>query len=337
MSLTDLSYASSPSDRVDPLLGRALSDEELRLFVGAARRQAVVAGEVLFRRGEAGQSMFVIESGQIRLEFGDGLADRVLGPHEYFGELAVFIGQHSRMASAVAETGSVVHVVDQAAFECLLGEQPGLLARFMRRSFAYLVASETQLILGLRRRNEDLMQTLDSLRQTRTELSIAQQLVRTDELTGLVNRRGLYRYIEELDREALAEQHLALLLIDLDDFKRINDRNGHLAGDSALRAVAEEVRRACGPMELPCRLGGDEFALLARVSDAGDLANRAIGLVAAVRSLRLPILRDPLRLSVSIGACFCPPGKDWSNWYSRADALLYQAKVEGGDGWRLGD
>lgn len=336
MSLSDHSSTSLPGSGLDPMLGRALSDSETRVLTAAGTRQSLRAGDVLFRRGESGQSMYVIESGQIRLEFGDGLADRVLGPSEYFGELAVFIGQHSRMAGAMAETDSVVHVVDQSAFEHLLAAEPELLARFMRRSFSYLVASETQLILGLRRRNEDLMQTLDSLRQTRTELSIAQQLVRTDELTGLVNRRGLYRFIDELDRGTLVDHKLALLLIDLDDFKRINDRNGHLAGDSALRAVAEEVRRAAGPLELPCRLGGDEFALLARVSDAGDLANRAVHLVGAVRALRLALPREPVRLSVSIGACFCPPDEEWSAWYSRADALLYQVKVEGGDGWRLG-
>jgi diguanylate cyclase len=320
--------------RVDPLMPRTLSDEEFALFAAAGQRQQLQAGQVLFERGQAGQSMFVVDTGLLRLEFGDGLADRVIGPMEYCGELAVFIGQHARMASAVAEEPTSVYVIDQAGFERLLASEPGLLARFMRRSFAYLVASETQLILGLRRRNEDLMQTLDSLRQTRTELSIAQQLVRTDELTGLANRRGLYRYVQDLERQPIAESRLALLLIDIDEFKRVNDRNGHLAGDSALRAVAEEVRRAAGPMDLPARLGGDEFALVCRVADAGELANRAVQLVSGVRALRLPSVRELVR--VSVGACFCPSGEDWSAWYSRADAQLYQAKGEGGDRWRLG-
>jgi diguanylate cyclase (GGDEF)-like protein len=204
----------------------------------------------------------------------------------------------------------------------------------MQRSFAYLVAGEHQLIQHLKRRNEDLMQTLDTLRQTRTELTVAQQLVRTDDLTGLANRRGLYRFLDELGHQTLNDLKLALLLVDIDHFKQINDRSGHLAGDAALRAVAEEVRRTAGPIELPCRLGGDEFALVLRVSDDGELANRALGLMSAIRSLRLPSLREH-RLSVSIGGAFCQDPGGWSTWYSQADHALYDAKRQGGDHWRL--
>lgn len=313
---------------------RALSEAEYAVFAAAGQRLSLTAGQTLFERGDPGRSMFVVETGSLRLAFGDGLADRVVGRAEFCGELAVFIGQHARMASAMAEEPTDLLVIDQDTFERLLAQAPTLVAGFMRRSFRYLVASETQLILGLRRRNEDLLQTLDSLRRTRTELSVAQQLVCTDELTGLANRRGLYRFLEELARQPLAELQPALLLIDIDRFKAINDRFGHLVGDSALRAVAEEVRRHAGPLELPCRLGGDEFALVARASDAGDLANRAIQLVSAVRALRLPATNEPLRLSVSIGGSFCPSEEAWAGWYSRADRLLYQAKSGGGNGWR---
>jgi len=228
----------------------------------------------------------------------------------------------------------VLFEITASAFACLLDREPAVMSRFMQRSFAYLLAGEQQLMQSLRRRNEDLMQTLDTLRQTRSELSFAQQLVRSDDLTGLANRRGLYRYLDESSRYPLSGKRLALLLIDIDRFKVLNDLSGHLVGDAVLRAVADEVRAVAGPLELPCRLGGDEFALLLRVADEGDLANRALGLIAAVRALRLPSLRER-GLSISVGGVFCSDPGGWSSWYSQGDLALYEAKSRGGDRWRL--
>lgn len=326
--------AAETGSDTEARLPSQLSPDQFRVLASVGVSRAVLPGEELFGRGEDGQSMFLVDTGEVRLCFDDGLADKLLGPGQYFGELAVFIGRHQRFARAVAETAGVLYEITQDAFETLIEHEPAHVARFMRRSFTYLVAGEHQLVQGLRRRNEDLLQTLDTLRQTRSELTVAQQLVRSDDLTGLANRRGLYRYLDELGHQPLAGHRLALLLIDIDHFKKINDRSGHLAGDSALRAIAEEVRRMAGPLELPCRLGGDEFALVLRVADRGELANRALGLLAAVRSLRLPSLGES-RLSVSVGGAFCADPGGWAAWYSQADKALYAAKRQGGDAWRL--
>ncbi|MCB0900336.1 MAG: GGDEF domain-containing protein, partial [Actinobacteria bacterium] len=226
-----------------------------------------------------------------------------------------------------------MHVIEQQAFDQLLDSEPRLLAQFMRRSFSYLVASEQQLIASLKRRNEDLMVTLDSLRQTQTQLSTAQRLVQTDELTGLCNRRGLYMFLEHLGDSRLPGTELGLLLIDIDRFKQINDRCGHLVGDQVLRAIAEEVQAAASPCDLPCRLGGDEFALLTQVTGAEELAARATQIVNAVRAMRFPGC-DGLKVSVSIGARLCTESTDWAIWYSDTDCLLYEVKGRGGDGFR---
>lgn len=325
--------AAHPLAQVPP--ARALHPEEYLSFRGAGQLQRVAAGTRLFEYGAAASCMYVVESGEVRLRFGEGLADKIIAPQQYFGELAVFTGQHLRMAGAVAETDAVVWSIDQAAFDGLLAKQPGLIAGFMRRSFAYLVAAETQLVLDLRRRNEDLLGTLDNLRQTRSQLSFAMQMVRTDELTGLPNRRGLFRFIEEMPLAVHNAEQWALLLVDVDRFKQINDACGHIAGDSALRAVADELRHAAALSEHAARLGGDEFALLVRAGDAGALANRAVAVVSAIRALRLPTARESLRLTVSVGATLCASGSAWSAWYGRADAALYRAKQAGGDGWQL--
>ena len=319
----------------DSRLPSALDQDEWQLLASAGRARAVLPGEQLFTRGDRAQSMFVIDAGEVRLSFEEGMADKVLGPGQYFGELSVFIGHHQRFAGAVVESEGVLYEVTASAFQELLKREPATIARFMQRSFSYLITGEQQLLQSLRRRNEDLMQTLDTLRQTRSELSIAQQLVRTDDLTGLANRRGLYRYLDESSRYPLAGKRTALMLIDIDQFKRLNDLNGHLAGDSALRAVADEIRRIAGPMELPCRLGGDEFALVVCVADEGELANRALGLLSSIRALRLPSLRES-SLTISIGGVFCSDPGGWSTWYSQGDSALFEAKRLGGDRWRLG-
>lgn len=318
------------------VLPRQLSDEEHALFARVGQRREIAPGEIVFRRGELGRSMFIVESGQIQLEFGDGMPDKLIGPREFFGELVLFIGSHTRVANAVALTPTSLRIVEHDTYERLIEAEPRLAAQFMRRSFSYLVASEQHLIQSLKRRNEDLMVTLDSLRQTRTQLSTAERLVQTDELTGLCNRRGLYMYLERLPEQRLPDTVLGLLLVDLDRFKQINDRCGHLVGDQVLRAIAEEVQNAASSIDVPCRLGGDEFALLMQVTGEEELRARASQIIAAVHALRFPGCSDGLVVTVSIGGSLCVDGADWAIWYSDADTALYEAKGRGGDGYELG-
>lgn len=312
-------------------LPRQLSDAEAALFARHGSSRDVRPGDVIFRRGELGRAMFVIEAGEVRLEFGDGLPDKIIGPREYFGELVLFIGSHTRVANAVAITSVALRIVDRDAFDALVASDPAQLAQFMRRSFSYLVASEQQLIQSLKRRNEDLLVTLDTLQHARTQLTVAQQLVRTDELTGLCNRRGLYRFLEQVEQQRIPGSVLALLLVDIDRFKQINDRHGHLVGDQVLCAIASEVQNAAAVADLPCRLGGDEFALLMQVSGQDELIARATQIVHAVRALRLAGASSELMVSASIGGTLCDPRSSWATWYSQADAALYQAKGRGGD------
>jgi diguanylate cyclase len=334
-STSELAHALSATPIRPSLLPRQLSEDEFSLFARSGAAREVGQGEVIFRRGELGRSMFIVETGQVQLEFGDGLPDKIIGAREFFGELVLFIGSHTRVANAVAFGATTLRIVDQETFERLIATEPRLLAQFMRRSFSYLVASEQQLIQSLKRRNEDLMVTLDSLRQTRTQLSTAQRLVQTDELSGLCNRRGLYMFLERLDEHRLPGTVLALLLVDLDRFKQINDRCGHLVGDQVLRAIAEEVQNAASSVDVPCRLGGDEFALLMQVTGDEELRARATQIIGAVRALRFPGCQEGLSVTVSIGGSLCGEHSDWAVWYSDADAALYGAKGRGGDGYHV--
>jgi diguanylate cyclase (GGDEF)-like protein len=313
-------------------LPRQLSAREMTLFSSVGRRLELEPGHAVFRRGEYGRSMFVIVSGRVLLEFAGDLPDKLIGPNEYFGELALFVGNHARSGSALAAEPCVVHVIDPDVFDALLQREPLQMAQFMLRSFTYLVASERQLIANYKRRNEDLMRTLDSLRQTRDQLQLAQRQVCTDDLTGLCNRRGLYQFLENTSAVRDRSLQFGLLLIDVDHFKQINDQNGHLTGDEVLRAIASEIQAAAGATDLPCRLGGDEFALLTQVRDQRDLTAHAVRIVEGVRQLRFAKSAPQLTVSVSVGGNICRDDDEWSVWYSEADCALYHVKGSGGDG-----
>ncbi len=313
-------------------LPRQLSASEMELFSRAGRRMELGSGRAVFRRGEFGRSMFVIDSGRVLLEFAGDLPDKLIGPGEYFGELALFVGNHARSGSAMAAEACVVYVIDPDAFDGLLQREPLQMAQFMLRSFTYLVASEQQLIANYKRRNEDLMQTLDSLRQTRDLLQLARRQVCTDDLTGLCNRRGLYEFIENITELRDRNRHFGLLLVDIDHFKLINDQCGHLVGDEVLCAIGAEIQDAAGATDLPCRLGGDEFALLTQVADQRELTERALRIAEGVRQLRFPKTAPQLIVSVSVGGGLCGEDTEWSVWYSEADCALYHVKGSGGDG-----
>lgn len=154
-------------------------------------------------------------------------------------------------------------------------------------------------------------------------------LSETDELTGLANRR---RFCAELQAcyEAWARygQPVALLYLDLDRFKAINDQLGHERGDEALRAVAAVLEGARRRTDLAARLGGDEFALLCPHTGLEEAAALARRLVAPVRrALAAFALGDGEPASVSIGWAECEPGdRGGGDLVRRADAALYRAK-----------
>lgn len=314
---------------------RRLSGAEMGSFCSVGTRCTAAAGQVLFRRGEIGQCMFIIERGQIKLDFAGHMRNKTLGEREFFGELALFIGHHARMADAVAATDCELWSVDQPGFDILLQSQPDRMVQFMRRSFSYLVASEQQLVTGLQRRNEDLLRAMESLRETKGELTRAEDQVRTDDMTGLSNRRGLYAYLESL-LPLPESQQLGLLLVDLDRFKQINDQFGHMVGDEVLCSVAEVVRDAARSNDLAARLGGDEFALICHVATPRELRLRAEQILQGVRRLGFVELGQPdLFITVSIGGGICEYIDGWSVWYSDMDRALYSVKAIGGDGWHV--
>jgi diguanylate cyclase (GGDEF)-like protein len=146
-----------------------------------------------------------------------------------------------------------------------------------------------------------------------------------DPLTGLANRR---RFTEELERTAYAtpSRSCAVLMIDLDRFKEVNDSFGHSVGDELLRLVGPRLQQPLGPGDLLARMGGDEFAVLLPDADRTRAQEVAEGIGAALRD---PFVLDgmPLHVDASIGIALCPDhGRDRSLLLARADTAMYVAK-----------
>jgi diguanylate cyclase (GGDEF)-like protein len=153
-----------------------------------------------------------------------------------------------------------------------------------------------------------------------------------DPLTGLLNRRALQAQAARLLAEARASgQPLALLLLDLDHFKTINDAHGHAAGDAVLREVAEVLGREIRHDDLACRSGGEEMMAVLRNCDLARAEERAGMLRAAITAAR-PGGVPGLRVTASIGvAAFPEHGGGLDELAQRADAALYNAKRHGHD------
>ena len=153
-----------------------------------------------------------------------------------------------------------------------------------------------------------------------------------DSLTGLANRALLREAAPGiLSTTAAAGRFCALLLLDLDHFKEINDTLGHTAGDLLLQQVAERLSDSTRTGDLVVRLGGDEFAILLRDMRSPDDATTVA--VELLRALSAPMLFEGLKLSVegSIGvACHPDDGSDVEELLRRADIALYQAKASRG-------
>ena len=155
----------------------------------------------------------------------------------------------------------------------------------------------------------------------------ARQLADLDALTGLHNRRYFHETLaREVARAHRYGRQLALVVFDLDDFKAINDRIGHLAGDSVLAETAERVKDVVRSADVACRVGGDEFAVLlpeSVASDADQLYHRLLGAVGS-----RPVGQAG-RLSVSAGIAELRDDDDPTSFFERADEALYRAKERG--------
>ncbi len=173
---------------------------------------------------------------------------------------------------------------------------------------------------------------LIELRNRLSEQRAASELAKRDSLTGLLNRRGMLEEIEHLASSArLCDKAVALMVLDLDHFKMVNDVHGHPVGDDLIRDVAERLRNCCASEVLVSRLGGDEFALALDFEPGFEIVPGALAeAVVEALSRVFKIGGLPVHIGASIGISACVGG-DFAlpRMLREADVAMYRAKQDG--------
>ncbi|WP_173042910.1 putative bifunctional diguanylate cyclase/phosphodiesterase [Phytohabitans flavus] len=288
--------------------------------VGAGVTLAAVAGIGLASGVCQGRTLLVDVSAVLLpaalgiVAFAARHADRMPVPPTDPGEGLAIEGELSRRGSAYAflpmaamATSALYHLLRGGEFD-LIGIVTGSLEGFA------LVARQ---FLALR----DVRAYAERLRDREAYF---RELAHTDPLTGLANRRGLLSALED---ERVAGAEAALLSLDLDGFKNVNDMRGHDVGDAVLVEVGQRLRMALRPGDVAARLGGDEFAVLmwARPGEAKRAASRLLGVLGGPYEQEA----GTVFLSVSIGLAGCATVPDVATLLRNADIALRWAKSHG--------
>lgn len=153
-----------------------------------------------------------------------------------------------------------------------------------------------------------------------------------DALSGIYNKRGGMAAAAQYVAENNPKTTCTLLIIDLDDFKNVNDTKGHQAGDLLLGCVGELLRKEFRSSDIIVRFGGDEFVILLKNSASGAMAeNKAKKIQAALRQRSMELLGSPVTCSIGIGLAE-KAEVDFENFFQQVDTALYDAKGEDGKG-----
>lgn len=282
------------------------------LLTHATMRQ-LESGDRLLTANTQNTTLFLVASGAVAVQFAGGARPHLrVGPGECVGELSV-IDESRVSADVVALEPTVVLGVNRSYVLDLI-ETSGQAARNLLR------------ILATRVRHDNV--ALSESERLQLEL---EQIALVDVTTGLKNRRGMETaFVRQLYRTLRAHRPVTLLMIDLDAFKQVNDRCGHLMGDAVLRRTAQQLASALRPQDLLARYGGDEFAvLLPNVDEEQGLAvaERIREIVASA----VPSTADDAlaAVTVSIGLATARNPVSLAALIEAADRALYRSKSDG--------
>ena len=208
------------------------------------------------------------------------------------------------------------------------------LTRF--RNDAFLANAQTEFeptsdeaSLKLLKQAHRLIEQADvKIREQEKRISALEEISTTDELTALTNRRGFMKAFEaELDRvNRDKSQGGLLLMIDLDNFKTINDTYGHAAGDAALQLVGKTLQSDIRRMDIVARMGGDEFVILFVNTDRKQAAERAQFLIKKMNNLSFIWKGDEIPVRASLGLQNYKRGAEAEHIFAAADHDMYQNK-----------
>jgi len=234
------------------------------------------------------------------------------------------LGSHTgRFTDSVARYADVIDHAD--SLESLAGAVREMVAE--SRTVQDLVGAAQQRLQDEHARATDLSQRVKSLEDELRHLS---EEVSTDPLTQIANRRGLLRVFDsERARAERSGSPLALGLIDVDDFKRLNDRLGHSAGDEALKSLVLRVQQSLRPSDVVARYGGEEFVVVLPATPL-DEARQVLSRTQRATTEALFLHESmPVFVTFSAGVTMYRPGERLEDALDRADEALYEAKRTG--------
>jgi diguanylate cyclase (GGDEF)-like protein len=211
---------------------------------------------------------------------------------------------------------------DQSTYSFYLNQAVRALVGLVLLFSVYLVY-QRHLIAKLR---SELTNQMNSLAKVESLASEVYKLAALDQLTGIYNRRsGEQRLAQEISRAQRHGRPLTILLMDIDDLKRVNDTHGHAAGDTALKGFADRLQRAIRGSDLAVRLGGDEFMALLPECRAEEVRH----VLARIEGFEFDCGDEKIRLQFSRGWTDYKPGESPEELLLRADQELYANKRAG--------
>lgn len=292
-------------------LFRGVEPDDISDQLSRCGRIDVERGHVLLSPQTANQCVYVVLSGELAVHIGSLESKKIssLLPGSCAGEMSI-IDDKDPSAYVIATEDSHLMVISH-----------GLLWDMVERSHAF--SKNLLIVLSERVRSDNafIASSLNVLKQ-------AERNAITDALTGLGNRHWMQdMFHRELTRIQKNDGPACLLMIDIDDFKQLNDRYGHVAGDRVLAAVANVLLTHLRPTDLIARFGGDEFAAFL----PGLPFERGLETAERLRQNTIEIAPENLEtpVTVSIGITAIGANDDLSTLIHRADSAMYAAKEAG--------
>lgn len=296
----------------------------LRLFAGVdpdvvlpylerTSRQDLAADDMLITPETTNGDVYVVLSGKLRvhLDSPDNPPLTVLESGACAGEMSIIEGREPSAYVLAAEPSHLM-VIDHS-----------LLWELINASHAFARNLLIQLSERVRQDNDVIVDSVGILRE------FERNAVR-DALTDLYNRHWLEdMFRRRINRLQKNDGHACLIMVDVDHFKRFNDRYGHLAGDHALCHVADSLRTYFRPDDLIARFGGDEFAVLLPDTSLAEALKTADRVRNKIESGTSSELAGEPPITVSIGAAEMVSGDTLESLLNNADAALYRAKLKG--------
>jgi diguanylate cyclase (GGDEF)-like protein len=294
-------------------LFRQVDVKLLESLLGNCARYQLMPGDTLIESGARNSTLYLVLSGQLRVYAGgrDMPANAILEAGECAGEMSLIDGERSSALVLAAAPSELFGIPHERMWEMI--------------EVAPLIARNLLAIMTGRVRNNNL--TLVTTQSLSLEFEPASSV---DPLTGLHNRRWIDNtFMRQIRRCRQDEAPQCLVMVDIDHLARINERNGYLTGDSAVRRIARAVAESLRPQDLIGRFGGDEFAILLPHTPFAEAQLIAGRLCAAVTSADICIPPSREALTISCGVVPIKAEDDLPSAFVRAEEALKLAKVNG--------